>query len=106
MARYYDRYKDFRENGKMTSLPFIKMRAKDSDKRVVTDSRTRFDKLSQQYYGNPYHGWLILQLNPQFGGLEFDIPENTIIIIPFPLEKSLERYQEQVDRYKRLYSNT
>lgn len=106
MARYYDRYKDFRKNGKMTTLPFIKLPVKGTDKRIVTDSRTRFDKLSQQYYGNPYHGWLILQMNPEFGGIEFDIPENTIIIIPFPLDMALERYQKQVEKYKRLYLNT
>jgi len=103
MAVYYDRYRDFRIDGQVKTLPFIKLSVKGSDKRVVTDKKTRFDKLSQQYYGNPYHGWLILQANPEFGGLEFDIPENTIIIVPFPLNKSLEDYQSQVDRYKRLY---
>jgi hypothetical protein len=103
MARYYDRYRDFRRNGSVTTLPFITIPTKPSDKRVVVDKKTRFDKLSQQYYNNPYHGWLILQANPEFGGLEFDIPENTVIIIPFPLNKSLEDYQNQVERYKRLY---
>jgi hypothetical protein len=105
MARYYDRYKDFRADGQMSTLPFIKLPVRSSDKRIVTDNRTRFDKLSQQYYGNPYHGWLILQMNPEFGGLEFDIPENTIIIIPFPLDSSLERYQDKVEQYKRLFLN-
>jgi hypothetical protein len=91
MARYYDRYRDFRRNGKVSTLPFITLPTKVSDKRVVVDKTTRFDKLSQQYYGNPYHGWLILQANPEFGGLEFDIPETTVIIIPFPLNKSLDQ---------------
>ena len=45
-------------------------------------------------------------MNPEFGGIEFDIPENTIIIVPFPLDMALERYQNQVERYKRLYLNT
>ena len=103
MAVYYDRYRDFRKDGKVTTLPFIKIPVKPSDKRIVTDNKTRFDKLSQTYYGNPFHGWLILQANPEFGGLEFDIPENTVIIIPFPLNKSLEEYQSQVERYKTLY---
>jgi hypothetical protein len=87
----------------VTTLPFIKIPVKPSDKRIVTDNKTRFDKISQTYYGNPFHGWLILQANPEFGGLEFDIPENTVIIVPFPLNKSLEEYQSQVERYKRLY---
>ena len=51
------------------------------------------------YY--PYHGWLILLANPEFGGLEFDIPERSVIIVPFPLEKTLEDYQTAVRRYKR-----
>ena len=103
MARYYDRYRGFKKNGLTSTLPFIKLTPKQSDKQVVTDSRTRFDKLSQLYYGNPYHGWLILLANPQFGGLEFDIPEETVILIPFPLDFSLEQYQNQVDNYKKLY---
>jgi hypothetical protein len=103
MAIYYDRYRDFRKDGMVTTLPFIKIPVKPSDKRIVTDNKTRFDKISQTYYGNPFHGWLILQANPEFGGLEFDIPENTVIIVPFPLNKSLEEYQSQVERYKRLY---
>jgi len=101
--KYFDRYKSFRKNGEVKTLPFIRLKTKSSDKRVVTDNKTRFDKLSQLYYGNPYHGWLILQANPEFGGLEFDIPENTIIIVPFPLDASLEDYQKQVEQYKRLY---
>ena len=103
MAIYYDRYRDFRKDGMVTTLPFIKIPVKPSDKRIVTDNKTRFDKISQTYYGKPFHGWLILQANPEFGGLEFDIPENTVIIVPFPLNKSLEEYQSQVERYKRLY---
>ena len=103
MPRYYDRYRDFKKDGKVLTMTFLILPTKASDKRVLTDGRTRFDKLSQEYYGNPYHGWLILQANPEFGGLEFDIPENTIIIIPFPFNNSLEDYQSQVERYKRLY---
>lgn len=101
--RYYDRYQDFKENGKSTTLPFLKLPVKKTDKRTVTDSRTRFDKISQQYYGTPYYGWLILQANPEYGGLEFDIPENTIIIVPYPLNTSLQDYQATITRYKRLY---
>lgn len=103
MTIYYDRYKNFRYNGGVSTLPFIKIGSKSSDQRILTDSRTRFDKLSQQYYGNPYHGWLIMSANPEFGGIEFDIPEDTIIIVPFPLELSLEQYQREVEKYKRLY---
>jgi hypothetical protein len=36
------------------------------------------------YYNNPYGGWLIMLANPEFGGLEFNIPNQTVIRIPFP----------------------
>ena len=100
---YYDRYQDFKSNGEVKTVPFIRLPLKATDNRVVTKKRTRFDKLSQEYYGNPYHGWLILLANPEFGGLEFDIPEGTIITVPFPLNTSLTDYQKQVDKFKKLY---
>ena len=49
MAVYYDRYRDFRIDGQVSTLPFIKLPIKGSDKKIVTDKKTRFDKISQQY---------------------------------------------------------
>lgn len=104
MARtYYDRYQNFKSNGGVKTLPYIKLPLKQSDKRVVIDNKTRFDKLSQEYYGNPYHGWLILLANPSFGGLEFEIPEGTIITVPFPLSSTLQDYRNAVDLFETLY---
>ena len=82
--QYYDRYQQFKSNGKYKMIPFIKLEPKSTDKTVVYFSqRTRLDKLSQEYYGNPYHGWLILLANPKYGGVEESIPNNEIIRIPF-----------------------
>ena len=99
MARYYDRYRDFKKDGKVLTMPFIKLPTKSSDRRVLTDNKTRFDKLSQQYYGNPYHGWLILQANPQFGGLENNIYDGAVLIIPFPLIPSLQDYKAALENH-------
>ena len=101
---YYDRYQSFKFDGKYLPLPYIIIPTKSSDKSVVYDSlTTRLDKLSQKYYDNPYHGWLILLANPHFGGVEENIPDKEIIRIPFPLRDSLQQYIDQVDRYKTLY---
>ena len=79
MAEYFDRYNQFKENGKVNPIPGIKLREKSTDKRVVYKlGKTRLDILSQQYYNNPYHGFLIMLANPQFGGLEFNIPDGEI----------------------------
>lgn len=101
---YYDRYQKFKVNGKYKPLPFIKLDTKPSDKSVVYRSQfSRLDKLSQSYYGNPYHGWLILLANPQYGGVEENIPDDEIIIIPFPFRDSLQQYINKVEEYKTLY---
>lgn len=104
MALYFDRYSDFSQNGNVTPIPGIKLTPKRTDKQVVYKKGfSRLDKFSQQYYRNPYHGFLILLANPEFGGLEFNIPDNSIIRIPFPFNETLEQYQREVDLYKKLY---
>ena len=81
----------------------IKIEPKNSDKTVVYNAqRTRLDKLSQQYYDNPFHGWLILLANPIYGGVEENIPDKEIIRIPFPLTDSIQKYIKAVEKYKLL----
>jgi hypothetical protein len=104
MAVYFDRYEKFRENGKILPMPFINIPVESTDKSVTYKlTKTRLDKLSQSYYNNPYHGFLIMLANPQFGGLEFNIKDGEIIRIPYPFESALERYIQQVNNYKTLY---
>ena len=102
-TEYYNRYQKFNFNGKYTPLPFIKIEPKSSDKTVLyRQTQSRMDKLSQEYYGNPYHGWLIMLANPQYGGVEESIPNNEIIRIPFPFKDSLQQYISEVQQYQKL----
>ena len=101
--RYYDRYEEFRINGKMRILPFLKIPQKSTDIRVKYDGTTRLDIISDDYYNSPNFGWLILQANPKFGGLEFNIPFGTVLNVPFPLNESLAQYERQVLKYEDLY---
>jgi gentisate 1,2-dioxygenase len=102
-TEYYNRYQKFNFNGKYTPLPFIKIEPKSSDKTVLyRQTQSRMDKLSQEYYGNPYHGWLIMLANPQYGGVEESIPNNEIIRIPFPFKNSLQQYISEVQKYQKL----
>lgn len=104
MNEYYDRYEEFKADGTVKTVPGIFIKNNSSDKKVVYKSgSSRLDKLSQEYYNNPYHGWLILSANPQFGGLEFNIPDQEVIRIPFPFNTALERYIEQVKTHILLY---
>ena len=101
---YYDRYQSFKNNGEYELLPFIKIEKKSSDKQVTWRSqRDRMDKLSQDYYGNPFHGFLIMLANPKYGGVEDAIPDGEIIMIPYPFNDSLQQYINSVEKYKILY---
>ena len=104
MARYYDRYDNFRYNGSMKPIPGIIISPLNGDKSIVFKlGDTRLDKLSNQYYNTPYCGWLIMLANPQFGGLEFNINDGEQIRIPFPFESGIDRYISEVNKYNILY---
>jgi hypothetical protein len=85
MAKYYDRYSKFRNNADMKPVPeLLFKKLVQINTTIYKQGVTRLDKLSNMYYNNPYGGWLIMLANPEFGGLEFNIPNQTVIRIPFP----------------------
>lgn len=100
--QYYDRYNDFRVGNTVKCLPYIKITAQATDITIEYKNRTRLDIVSQTYYGTPYYGWLILQANPGYS-MEFDIPDGTVIRVPFPLTNALQAYNDTVDVYNSLY---
>jgi len=102
--QYFDRYQYFVEDGNFKIIPGLEIPIKSTDKFIqYKHTKDRFDKLSQEYYNSPLFGWLILQANPLFGGIEFLIPDNYLIRIPFPLVPSLQDYKKAVDLYKLYY---
>lgn len=102
--KYLDRYSKFKGDSNYSPVPGIKIPEKSTDKYLTYKvGSTRFDVLSQKYYDTPYYGWLIMLANPEFGGLEFNIPNNTTIRIPFPLTESVNDYLSGVDTYITLY---
>lgn len=100
----YDRYNSVRESGNVEILPYIKLKPKYTDKKeTYVVGYTRFDLLSYKYYKDASYSWLILLANPQFSGLEFNIEDGTILTIPYPLEISLDQYNNEMENYKKLY---
>jgi hypothetical protein len=98
--QYYNRYNDFVINGEQTVVPYVQLPAKSTDKRYIYKiGQSRLDKVSQQYYGTPYFGWLIMLANPIFGGLEWNINDGAILTIPFPLIASLQDYKNTLDNH-------
>ena len=98
--QYWNRYSDFLINGQQTVVPFVQVPSKTSDKNYIYKvGQSRLDKISQQYYGTPYFGWLIQMANPQFSGNEYSIPDGAILTIPFPLVASIQDYEAQLNNY-------
>jgi hypothetical protein len=103
-TRYYDRYQNFRNNGSMNVIPGLSLNVYTTDISVIYKlGQTRLDILSNTYYNSPYYGWLIMLANQQYGGLEFLIPDQSIIVIPYPLESAIDRYITSVNNYNSLY---
>jgi hypothetical protein len=100
MDLYYNRYQNFVINGEQTVVPFVPLPSKTTDKRYIyKEGRSRLDKVSQDYYGTPYFGWIIMQANPEFGGLESNIYDGALLTVPFPLIASLQDYKTALDNY-------
>jgi hypothetical protein len=96
--QYYNRYNDFVINGQQTVVPYVNLPNKNTDKRFIYKvGLSRLDKMSQQHYGTPYFGWLILLANPKYGGQEWNITDGSILTIPFPLVASLQDYNNQLE---------
>ena len=96
--QYYNRYQNFLINGEQTIVPYVTLALKPTDRRYIyREGRSRLDRISQEFYGSPYFGWLILMANPQYGGQEWNIPDGAILTIPFPLISSLQDYKSQLD---------
>jgi len=101
---YFDRYQFFIENGNFKIVPGLQLEVKGTDRYILFRSnKDRLDKLSQEYYGSPTFGWLIMVANPTITGTEFEIPDNTYLRIPYPLVTSLQDYKRAVDLYNLYY---
>lgn len=100
----YDRYSQFRQDGEISIVPYGEVPPKDTDYfEVYYHGKTRLDILSYQYYNDSNYAWLIMQANPQYGSVEFEIPDMSLLRIPYPLSQSLQDYRASIENYKKLY---
>lgn len=100
MFPYYNRYSDFLINGEQTVVPYVTLPQKVTDRTYIYKiGKSRLDRVSQEFYDSPVFGWLILQANPQFGGLENNIFDGAILIVPFPLIPSLQDYKASLENH-------
>ena len=102
--QYYDRYKYFKDNGKIACTPLILISERSTDKFIVYKlAETRLDKVSEAYYGTPYYNWLIMNANPQYGGIEFNIEDGDVIRVPFPFRNVIQEFETSTQTYINQY---
>lgn len=100
----FDRYAAFRADGMKGIIPFGEIPEKNTDIKITFEKgKMRLDQISYQYYDNPDYAWLIMQANPQYGSLEFNIPDGVELRIPFPLDIAISDYQNSIDTYNKFY---
>lgn len=101
---YFNRYTFFENNGTHKIVPGLTIPNKPTDKYYTFKKNIdRLDRISQDFYNSPMFGWLILLSNPSIGSLEFNIPNNFILRIPYPLINSLQDYKKNIELYKLYY---
>lgn len=98
---YYDRYKNFRSGNELKIPFFCEIPISNSDIYIRFNKLTmRMDTLSYKYYNDPNYGWLILQANPHLPSMEFSIPDNVMLRIPYPLTTALKGYEQSYAKIK------
>jgi hypothetical protein len=90
----YDRYSILKSGDNTTeNMPYVDIPINSTDKYENWNSEfSRMDKISEKYYGNPFYDFLIIYANGMYVS-EFDIPDNALIRIPFPLGKAKSDYE-------------
>ncbi len=100
----YDRYTMFRIDGEIKMVPFGKIKTRDTDYYEKYErGKTRLDILSYEYYGDANYAWLIMQANPEYGSMEYEIPDSVMLRIPFPLTEAINDYEVSIEEHNKLY---
>ena len=101
----FDRYSQFRSGNEINVVPFGEIPKSKSDiYEIYRKGGKRLDQISSQYYDSPDYAWLILQANPQYGSLEYNIPDGVDLRIPYPLNNALNAYHSSIEKYNKLYN--
>jgi hypothetical protein len=83
-------------------LPKISVKDKSTDKVIIWNKNYRLDNLSFKYYGKASFDWVIQLKNSSLGADEYDWPSGASIVIPYPLEASLNDINLYYERYKKI----
>jgi hypothetical protein len=100
MAFNFNSYLINYQQSVLDNMPPISIDQRGTDKRVTYDKNlTRLDRLAGDIYEDETLWKIILWANPEYD-LEFDIPDNTVIRIPWPKEDVLTEVMSKIANEK------
>lgn len=92
----YNFYSLLKDNDKLRDMPSIKIEKRSTDKSVTYNKQlNRLDNIAGNIYNDETLWRLILWANEQYF-MEFDIPDNTVIRVPWPLQDVLNEVQTKI----------
>jgi hypothetical protein len=91
---------DYFENNEI--IPFLSISKRSSDKyEKWREGISTFDMFSYKYYGNSLLGNIISLANPEYIDSN-NIPDGTVIRIPFPFDDVKIELKNKIEEYKQL----
>lgn len=92
----YNFYSLLKDNDKLRDMPSIKIEKRSTDKSVTYNKQlNRLDNIAGNIYNDETLWRLILWASEQYF-MEFDIPDNTVIRVPWPLQDVLNEVQTKI----------
>ncbi len=80
----------------LSSMPPLLIRGRDTDVFVIYNkSKNRTDRIAFNIYQDETFKTLIMWANPEYF-CEYDIPDNTVIRVPFPLLDVIQEVTEKI----------
>lgn len=92
----YDFYKLLKSNDSLKNMPKVNIQKRPTDKSVTYNKETnRLDTIAGNLYQDETYWKLILWANEQYF-LEFDIPDNSVIRVPYPLQEVIREISGKI----------
>ena len=91
-----DFYSYLIKNGDMSNMPPIQISSRPTDRYILYNKdKTRLDVIAADSYSEDEYSKILLWANPQYY-CEFDIPNNTLIRVPFPIDSVIKEIVGQI----------
>lgn len=92
----YDFYKNLKSSDTLKNMPAVSVSKRVTDKSITYNKqKNRLDTIAGTIYRDETLWRLILWANEQYF-MEFDIPDNTVIRVPYPLQDVINEVNTKI----------